>query len=387
MNALWPLVLCGAWIAGELAVRRLRIPRLTTYAVVGFSLGSTQLGVLPATTIPVVPWLADVAFGLILFETGFGLHARWLRANPWIALASVAEAGLTFAVVAVIARVAGLPRPTALLMAALMMATSPATVLRVVRDRRSTGQVTERALYLSALDCALAVFLFKVVVAVTIPVTTATILSSVADVALVLAASVAVGVGAGMIAPALLRALRHSGPDATVATALVVIALVAICRELGLSPVLATLACGVVTRQRRLVFQGTRSGFGVLGDLLALLLFVYVSSTLEWPQLRAGLGVAAVLLVARWCTKSAAIVACARVSGTTWRKGLWTSVAMTPMSAFVILMLEQTRALGIDLLDRTAPLGAAALLVEIVGPAIVGLAVVKAGETPPPLEH
>ena len=159
-----------------------------------------------------------------------------------------------------------------------------------------------------------------------------------------------------------------------------------VCRALELSPVLGALVSGVVARQRRLVFDGTRLSFGVLGDLLALLLFVYVSSTLEWPHLRAGLGLAVVLLVARALTMSAALVAFARVSGTTWHKGLWTGIAMTPLSAFVFLMWEQPRALGIDLLDRTAPLGAAALLVEIVGPAIVGFALVRAGESQSPLE-
>jgi Kef-type K+ transport system membrane component KefB len=388
MNALWPLVLGTAWAVGEMAFRVFRVPRLTSYAVTGFALGSTQLGVLPSTTLSIIPWLADLAFGLILFETGFGLHLRWLRVNPWIALTSVAEAGLTFVVVAAIASASGLPRTTALLVATLLMATSPATVLRVIRDRRSTGQVSERALYLSAIDCTMAVFLFKVVVGLSVAssLTTGAVVAAMQDVALVLAASASLGIAVGVLLPGLLRVLRPSGPDATVATALGIIALVAICRETGLSPVLAALVCGVVARHRRLVFDGTRLDFGVFGELLAVLLFVYVSSTLEWPHLKAGLGLAAVLLVARWGTKSAAIVACARVSGTTWRKGFWTGVAMTPMSAFVILMLEQTRALGIDLIDRTAPLGAAALLVEIVGPAIVGFAVRSAGETATPLE-
>ena len=39
-----------------------------------------------------------------------------------------------------------------------------------------------------------------------------------------------------------------------------------------------------------------------------------------------------------------------------------------PISVFVILLLEQTRYLGIDLIDQLAPLAAATLLLEVLGP-------------------
>jgi hypothetical protein len=37
--------------------------------------------------------LADLAFGLILFELGYRINLRWLRTNPWIGVSSLAEAG------------------------------------------------------------------------------------------------------------------------------------------------------------------------------------------------------------------------------------------------------------------------------------------------------
>ena len=50
------------------------------------------------------------------------------------------------------------------MLASLSMATSPATVVRVINEQNSSGQVTERALHLCALNCVLAVFAFNVIV-------------------------------------------------------------------------------------------------------------------------------------------------------------------------------------------------------------------------------
>ena len=60
--------------------------------MVGFVLASTQVGVLPATGAGPVLLLADVAFGLILFELGYRINLRWLRTNPWFGVAGLAEA-------------------------------------------------------------------------------------------------------------------------------------------------------------------------------------------------------------------------------------------------------------------------------------------------------
>ena len=38
-----------------------------------------------------MPMLADVAFGLILFELGYRINLRWLRTNPWIGVSGLVE--------------------------------------------------------------------------------------------------------------------------------------------------------------------------------------------------------------------------------------------------------------------------------------------------------
>jgi len=160
----WPLAIALAWLAGEFGQRWTGLPRISFYGLVGFALGSTQIGALPAPDMGPVSLLANVAFGLILFELGNRINLRWLVNNPWIGVAGLVEAALTFILVYFVASAFGVGRLTALLMAALSMATSPATVVRVVNEQKSSGQMTERVLHLSAQNCVLAVFVFNVTV-------------------------------------------------------------------------------------------------------------------------------------------------------------------------------------------------------------------------------
>lgn len=124
----------------------------------------------------------------------------------------------------------------------------------------------------------------------------------------------------------------------------------------------------------------TQRNFGALGDLLAVLLFVFVATTIEWQRVWTGMGLALTLIVVRLVVKMFVVGSLARVSGISWRKGVLTGMAMAPMSVFVILLLEQTRFLGIDLVDQLAPLAAATLLLELVGPVLTQRALAMAGE-------
>ncbi len=98
--------------------------------------------------------------------------------------------------------------------------------------------------------------------------------------------------------------------------------------------------------------------------------------------MQAGIGLALALIAVRLLTKVAGVAALARASGTTWRKGALTGLALMPISVFVILLLEQTRYLGVDLLDQLAPLAAVTLVLELLGPIATQWALRRAGETP-----
>jgi Kef-type K+ transport system membrane component KefB len=183
--------------------------------------------------------------------------------------------------------------------------------------------------------------------------------------------------------------LRHFGRlsrDATVGFAIGVILVVAAAHTLKVSPVLASLTFGFVARHRRVVLNQTQRNFGALGELLAIVLFVFVATTISLQRVWVGLGLGMLLILIRMLVKVIVVGGFARVSGISWRKGVLTGLAMAPMSVFVILLLEQARYLGIDLIDQLAPLAAATLVLELVGPIATQRALAAAGESGEPAE-
>ncbi len=378
-NLVWPFALAIAWIAGEFGHRWTGLPRISIYGLVGFLLANSQIGLLP---FPEIRLLANIAFGLILFELGYRINLRWLRSNPWLGITSLVDVISTFVTVYLIAQWFNMSFIPSLLLASLAMATSPAAVLRVVNEQRSSGQVTERTLHLSAFSCVLAVFTFKAVVGLWVFQSTGDILHALWNSLVVLLVSAALGGSFGIAIPALLKKIGNGGGDITVAFALALVILVVLTHTLNLSPVPAALAFGLMARHRRIAFSQAQQNFGALGNLLTVLLFVFMAATLEWSMVMAGAGLAMVLLLARFIIKILSVAAFSRVSGITWRKGLLTGMALTPLSAFVILLLEQTRHLGIGLMDELAALAAITLILEVLGPIITQWALKLANEVP-----
>lgn len=377
----WPCAMLLAWLAGEIVHRWTRLPRISVYGLVGFLLAQAVPGLLAPDGSSQVTLLANIAFGLILFEFGYRINLRWLRVNPWIAISGLAESALTFGAVYAIAVWQGMPPLTALLLASLAMSTSPAGVLRVINEERSSGQVTERVLHLVAINCVLALFVFKVVVGFWVFQTSGSLTQAVSHSLIELLASAVLGAAAGMLTPALLRGLGTLTRDGTVAFAMVVVLLVSITQASDLSPVLATLTFGLMARHRRVTFTRTQRNFGAIGELLTVLLFVFAVSTLDWERVVFGATLGLLLLMVRFVTKTVAVALFSHVAGISWRKGALIGVALSPMSVFAILLLEQTRYMGIVLVDELAALAAMTLFMEVLGPIITQRALIMARET------
>ena len=380
----WPITLAVAWLAGEFGQRWTGLPRISFYGLVGFALAQPQIGVLPAPDAGAISLLADIAFGLVLFELGYRINLRWLRINPWVGVAGLAEAGLTFMAVYLVAIAFGSAEMTALMMAALAMGTSPATVVRIVNEQRSSGQMTERVLHLSAQNCVLAVFAFNAIVGYWIFRTYEAVPEALWQSTVMLAGSILLGALFGIAVPALLRAIRNPGHDATVAFALTVVLVVAICDVASLSPVVASLAFGLAARHRRIAFSQAQRNFGPLGELLTVLLFLYAASTLNWRTVMEGSTLAVAVVLVRMLTKTVGVTAFAHLSGISWRKGALTGLGLAPLSVFVILLLEHARHAGVTVVEELRAMAGVTMLLEVFGPIIIQRALFWAREAPEP---
>jgi Kef-type K+ transport system membrane component KefB len=375
----WPAVIALAWIAGEFG-QRWKIPRIATYALLGFLCARGMSGAFAIRSSPAGTLLANVTFGLILFEFGYRINLRWFRMNPWLAATGLLDVVLSFVAVYAVCRTFGTAVISSLLIASMAAATSPASLTRVVNELRSAGQVTERALHLTAFNCLCALFAFKFIVGFWTFDTSGDVLKALSNSAVLVLVSAGLGAAFGSGMPAILRITGRTTADATLAFALAVVLLVGITHLLGFSPLVASLAFGLVARHRRVTLSQTQRNFGVLGDLLVVFLFTYIAATVDWQRVLAGAALGGALVVVRAAAKVVAITVLAKPSGTTWKKGMLTALAMSPLSTFVVLLVEDTRNVGIDLIDTIAPVAAATLLLLWLGPLATQAALILAGE-------
>lgn len=377
----WPLALLVAWFLGERLYEGWRVPRVTSYVAVGLA-GS--LINLPGLTdaVPGLPFLANVALSLVLFELGYRINLRWFRHNPWVLVLGLLESALTFVLVYYASAWFDLPTDMRLIIAALSVSASPAGIVRVANEMRSTGQVTERVLHLCAINCMVSVLLLKLVVGYWQLNQSGDMAGAVLGSVHVLLASLLAGAVLGVLMPWLLRSQKTSERGVTVVFALSVVLLTTMTYGLHISPLVAALAFGIVARERRVHLTNAQRGFGTAGDLLSVFLFVYIASLLDWSEVGSGMRLAVVLILVRAASKVACNVAAARLSGSTERKGVLAGLALTPMSVFTIVLLEQTRFLGFGPATEVLTVMAAMMLLqELLGPLVTQRSLMAAAET------
>jgi Kef-type K+ transport system membrane component KefB len=384
----WPLVLLVAWLLADMLYQRWHLPRVTSYVAVGMLAGAVNLPGL-TTDIPGLPFVATVALSLVLFEVGYRINLRWFLANPWVLLAGLLESGLTFGLVfGATGWWSELGLHVRLAIASLAMASSPAGILRVVHELRSAGQVTERIVHLTAINCLLSVLVLKVVVGARALDVSGNVGHAAFGSLHVLMTSVVVGGALGFAMPRLLRGRWAASADgASVVFVLSVILLTTAAYGLKLSPLLAALAFGIVARERRVHLTHNQRNFGTAGDLLGVFLFVYIAAVLEWADVVNGLVLGVVLVLVRGAAKTMVTVATARVSGITVKKGLMTGLALSPMSAFVVLLVAQTEMVKFDLATNTlAAMAGMVLILELLGPVATQRALMAAREAQTPTD-
>ncbi|AGX86652.1 cation:proton antiporter [Candidatus Symbiobacter mobilis] len=376
----WAAAIAVAWLSGELCHRWAALPRISGYGIAGFSMAASQGGFLPNPSGTPLALLASFAMALILFELGYRVHFPWLRRNPWLGMMGVLEALGTFAAVYWVGWMWGLSPLVATLLAALSMSTSPAVVLRVSNELRSAGQVTDRLVHLTAMDSVLAILFFKAAVAYVVLTSDVGIFPALWHTLLVLAFSAGLGALFAVVVPAILRSLAVADQDATVAFAIAVLLLTALTHALQYSPLVAAMVFGLVSRHRRVLFGQAQRNFGALGEVLTVWLFVFVTATLQWIPVVEGMALAVAIIAMRLAVKVGVTALLARPSGIPLRKGIWTGVAMAPMSALAILLLEQTKPLQLPVLEQLPAIAAMTLVLEIFGPIVTRYALVHCGD-------
>jgi Kef-type K+ transport system membrane component KefB len=376
------LLLLAAVILGEAVQRWLSVPRLLGWVFAGALLGPSFAGIVDRVVLAQLRPLLEVSAGLLLFELGQRVDLSWFERNFWLLVTSVAESLLGFVAVLALLLLLGVAPVVAAAAAGLGIATSPAVVLTLSKELRAQGQVNERLLLLTALNGIFAFVALSAFLAWLHLENRSGWVTVVAHPLYVIAGSTILAGAFALVTLDLLGRLgKHPDAQFVCAFALAVSA-VELASFAKLSVPLAMLAFGALTRAFDRHRRFLSLEFGRTGQIFLILLFAIPAAGLDYSTLPQGLALGIALVIARYCGKTVGVLVFARASGLGLRKGALLSLALTPMSAFGIAMLQSVAEPYASFWQpfQAIVLGATVLL-ELAGPLAARFALVRAGET------
>jgi Kef-type K+ transport system membrane component KefB len=380
--ALIGATLLAGLICGELFRRVLRLPRITGYVLAGLALGPGTLDLMGEELRESARILLEVALGLILFELGSRVDYQWLRRNPWLLAMSLAESALSFALIYVVLALLDVAPLHALLAAAIGMATAPSVLLMVIHDQRADGPLTEQAVNLTALNNALAVLTFTMLLAQLHMQYQAGLHVVLLHPVYLLAGSLLLGWLSSMLVLLLARWLGKREDLQFVLLVGVILLTVGCAVMLKLSVLIALLALGVMARNRDRHRSLLPVEFGSAAQFFFVGLFVLTGAYLSPRALLEAGWVALAYVAARTTGKLLGIALFAPLTGLRPRKAGLLGLSLTPMAAVAVVLVQVTTqvypAFGEEL---AAIVLSAVLLLAIVGPGAVQFALRLAGET------
>lgn len=376
------LLLVAGGVVGEVVWRLLRLPRITGYAAAGLALGPGGFGVIGKPLLDELVVFADVAMGLVLFELGQRLHLGWLRRSPALALMGAAESLCAAALVFFTLTVHfDLPTLGAAVAAAIAMSTSPAVLMRVAADLRAEGQVTERALILTALNSVLAFLAVTLLAPWLEHEYRGGWGAMMVQPLYILGGSLGVAFLAAHLTLLLARLAGKSAERQLIVVIAIVVLTVGVAVALKLSVLLALLAMGAMVRNADREYHFIVVDFGNAGQIFYLIMFVITGARLDAGLLvTAGVAGLALVLV-RFAGKALGVLVFAPLVGLTLRQASLLVLALAPMSGLAVVMVHETAMLFPEIRTSVAPVVlAAVVIIELAGPIATQFALRRAGE-------
>lgn len=381
----WSLLLALAAAAGHLLQRYLGLPKVLGYSAIGALAGFSGYTTASWPLDGIGQFMVELGLSIVLFEAGGRLTLRWFRHNPMLLAQSLAESVATYFATWWVLQLFDVGEALRMPLALLLVATSPAVLMRVAADLRASGPVTDRAITLAALN-TLYVLALGGVLARLLGRSPSTLVDAIYPVILLLVASVLVG---ALLALALRKALQIMSPTSE-NTAVLQLALLAagtaLAANFGGSAPLAALLAGILLKTWHPRPWSWPRQFGTAAAILTILMFVLVSmaaAQASWNWQTGGL--VAALVLARAVAKLVAIGLAGIGSGASPKQTLWTASAMWPMSAVALLLVSQYVSFSPEIGAQVAAIALPLILfMEVLGALMAVLALQRAGESSRP---
>ncbi|HTP62724.1 MAG TPA: cation:proton antiporter [Burkholderiales bacterium] len=382
--ALFGALLLAGLLGGELASRIVALPRVTGYVLVGVLFGPHALGLVQAPLLTGARVFVDLALGLIVFELGHRLDFAWLARNRWLALAAAGESlGCFFAIYAGMLYFDQPPLLSACA-AAIGTATSPAVVTVLAHELRASGQITERMLLFTAVNCTFAYVALMLFMPLVHLQNETSGRSAILHPLYLLTGSALLGLAGSLLLLFIAKWIGKREDRQFILLVALVVLVVGVARALNLPVVAALLTFGMLVRNLDNEHALLPLRFGDASQLLFVVLFVLTGASLDFSGLETVAAVTAVFVVVRFLGKALSILALGRLSGLRAGGAGLLSLSLLPMSGLAVVMINDTAAIyprfGAEL--AAVVLSAVAVL-ELLGPLATQFALKHAGEAHP----
>jgi Kef-type K+ transport system membrane component KefB len=142
----------------------IKFPRVTGYIIAGIIFGPSLLKIFSENSLIQLNFIPQLALGIIALVIGAGLSFSLIkRLGLRLILITVLQAVGAFILVLFFLFLFRMPLGAALPLAAIATATAPAATVAVIKEYRARGPLTETVLAVVALDDAIAIVLFGLI--------------------------------------------------------------------------------------------------------------------------------------------------------------------------------------------------------------------------------
>jgi len=383
------LLLCAA-LAGGVVGRYVRLPRVTSYLLMGVLLGS--LGWVPKENVEHLRPLTRLAIALVLFN--LGCHFPLPKARRFLGRAlklSAGELGVTFVLVTAGLLLLRAAPAEALLLGALALATAPATTILVLKEAESEGPITQYTGALVAVNNLVSIVLFELLFIVIVFLhgqLDQSPLVRLGHLLLDLAGSAALGILAGLVTSYCYGLVAENRRLALLVGMITLV--LGACMAMEIPYLLTFLAMGLTVANSSYHTRQVLAELDRLTGLLAVVFFVTHGADLQvdklWEVGTIGVG----YLVLRLLGKYLGVWLAGRTvpEGPNVRR--WLGTALMAQAGAAIALAEiavhrsaspesPLRAMFLDV--QTIILGTVVVF-EIAGPLLIRQAVIRGGEVP-----
>ena len=388
-------VILTAGLFGSKLLRRLGLPSVTGYIIIGILLGPSVSGIVPAGVIEQLDVLTSITLAVVAYLIGGSLRLDSLRGLGssvlWVTFFQSIGAWLLVTALLSFALLRAIPDatfrefafPLAFVVGAISSATAPAATMAIVREAKAKGPLTTTLLAVVALDDGVAVVAFAIALGVS---TTLVIPGAAVTAGTVLfeplghiVASIAVGAGLSPLVILGMRSVR--GRDAQMALLFGAILLCGgLCLLLGLSLIMANMMLGfvVVNVLRR---SDEPSVLGEMETILYTLFFVLAGLHFDLSVLGTA-GVLALVIVGSRCVgKYGGTVLGATIAHAPEAVRRYLGFALLPKAGVTVglalLAAAEFPAFGGLMMNAVL---ASTIVNELIAPPLTRMAISRAGE-------